>query len=42
LRCEVVQLGGSGPIPHIGGLRLIRVGRATLDSAVPLGDLITA
>src|SRR5207249_252865 len=40
--CEVVQLGGNGPIPHIAGLRLIRVGRATLDSAVPLGDLITA
>lgn len=41
-RCEVVQLGGSGPIPRVSGLRLIRVGRATLDSAVPLGNLITA
>jgi hypothetical protein len=40
--CEVVQLGGSGPIPRVAGLRLIRVGRATLDSALPLGDLITA
>lgn len=40
--CEVVQLGGSGPIPRVPGLRLIRVGRATLDSALPLGDLITA
>ncbi len=40
-RCEVVQLGGSGPFPQIAGLRLVRVGRATLDSAVPLGDLIT-
>jgi hypothetical protein len=39
--CEVVQLGGSGPMPRIPGLRLIRVGRATLDSAVPLGNLIT-
>jgi hypothetical protein len=39
--CEVVQLGGSGPIPRIPGLRLVRVGRASLDSAVPLGDLVT-
>jgi FtsX-like permease family protein len=41
-RCEVLQLGGSGPIPQVDGLRLVRVGRATLDSALPLGDLITA
>jgi hypothetical protein len=41
-RCEVLQLGGSGPIPDLDGLRLIRVGRATLDSALPLGNLITA
>jgi FtsX-like permease family len=40
-RCEVLQLGGAGPIPDLEGLRLVRVGRATLDSAVPLGDLIT-
>jgi FtsX-like permease family len=40
-RCEVVQLGGAGPFPQIQGLRLVRVGRASLDSAVPLGDLIT-
>ena len=40
-RCEVLQLGGSGPIPQVGGLRLVRVGRATLASALPLGDLIT-
>jgi hypothetical protein len=40
-RCEVVQLGGTGPIPQLPGLRLVRVGRASLDSAVPLGDLIT-
>jgi FtsX-like permease family len=39
--CEVLQLGGAGPIPNLEGLRLVRVGRATLDSAVPLGDLIT-
>jgi hypothetical protein len=40
-RCEVVQLGGSGPIPALPGLRLVRVGRASLDSVVPLGDLVT-
>ena len=40
-RCEVVQLGGSGPIPKIEGLNLVRVGRATLTSALPLGDLVT-
>ena len=39
--CEVLQLGGSGPIPRVQGLNLVRVGRATLNSAVPLGDLIT-
>lgn len=41
-RCEVLQLGGSGPMPRLEGLRLVRVGRATLTSTVPLGDLITA
>jgi hypothetical protein len=40
-RCEVVQLGGSGPIPRIPGLKLVRVGRASLESAVPLGNLVT-
>jgi hypothetical protein len=40
-RCEVIQLGGTGPIPRLPGLRLVRVGRASLDSAVPLGDLVT-
>jgi hypothetical protein len=39
--CEVVQLGGTGPIPRLPGLRLVRVGRASLQSAVPLGALIT-
>jgi hypothetical protein len=39
--CEVLQLGGAGPIPPIPGLHLVRVGRATLDSAVPFGTLIT-
>jgi hypothetical protein len=40
-RCEVVQLGGAGPIPKLAGLNLVRVGRATLTSALPLGDLVT-
>ena len=40
-RCEVLQLGGSGPLPSVPGLRLVRVGRATLASTVPFGDLIT-
>src|SRR5438477_13168494 len=40
-RCEVLQLGGAGPMPTIPGLRLIRVGRATLDSPLPFGNLIT-
>jgi hypothetical protein len=40
-RCEVLQLGGSGPIPHVPGLSLDVVGRATLDSPLPLGNLIT-
>ncbi|TML72720.1 MAG: ABC transporter permease [Actinobacteria bacterium] len=39
--CEVIQIGGSGPIPPIDGLRLVRVGRGGLASAVPLGNLIT-
>src|SRR5205823_2550789 len=39
--CEVLQLGGSGPLPSVQGLRLVRVGRATLASAVPFGNLIT-
>src|SRR5438105_9440197 len=40
-RCEVLQLGGAGPIPKLEGLTLVRVGRATLASALPLGDLVT-
>src|SRR2546423_4808762 len=39
--CEVLQLGGGGPVPDIQGLRLVRTGRATLDSPVPFGNLIT-
>jgi hypothetical protein len=37
----VLQLGGAGPIPSIPGLHLVRVGRATLDSPLPFGNLIT-
>jgi hypothetical protein len=40
-RCEVLQLGGAGPIPSIPGLHLVRVGRATLNSPLPFGNLIT-
>ena len=40
-RCEVLQLGGAGPVPPIPGLNLVVVGKATLDSPVPLGNLIT-
>lgn len=40
-RCEVLQLGGSGPIPRLDGLKIVRVGRADLASTVPLGTLVT-
>jgi hypothetical protein len=40
-RCEVLQLGGAGPIPSVPGLRLVRVGHATLRSQVPFGQLVT-
>lgn len=36
-RCEVVQVGGSGGIPNVAGLRLVRVGRGWLTSRLPLG-----
>jgi len=39
--CEVLELGGSGPVPKIRGLTLAVVGKATLDSPVPFGNLIT-
>ena len=34
-RCEVLQLGGTGPVPNVPGLPLQRVGRADLVSSVP-------
>jgi hypothetical protein len=40
-RCEVLELGGHGPIPHVPGLTLDVVGKATLDSPLPFGNLIT-
>lgn len=35
-RCEVVQLAGSGPLPR----GLVRVGRGSVRSQVPFGDLV--
>jgi hypothetical protein len=40
-RCEVVQLGGSGAVPSVRGLRLVRVGEGTLISALPFGTLVS-
>lgn len=40
-RCELLQLGGSGPVPELQGLAVSVVGKATLDSPVPFGNLIT-
>jgi hypothetical protein len=39
--CEVVQLAGSGPIPQLPGLKLVRVGTAGLWSSLPFGTLLT-
>lgn len=36
-RCEVVQVGGSGAVPSVPGLRLVLVGRGRLTSKLPLG-----
>jgi len=38
-RCEVVQVGGTGPIPRAPGLHLVRVGYAELASKVPFLQL---
>jgi hypothetical protein len=40
-RCEVLQLGGHGRIPSVAGLRLVRVGRAVLTSALPIENFIS-
>lgn len=34
-RCEVLQVGGTGPIPNVPGFSLQRVGRGDLISSVP-------
>jgi hypothetical protein len=38
-RCEVIQLGGTGAVRGQPGVRLVRVGRGTLRSALPFGRL---
>src|SRR5438552_11891982 len=38
---EVVQLAGTGPIPQLPGLKLVRVGRARLPSTLPFGTILT-
>jgi hypothetical protein len=39
-RCEVVQIAGTGRLPRIAGLRLVRVGRGTIASRLPLADVL--
>ncbi len=39
-RCEVLRIDGSGPIPSTPGLRLVEVGRATLDPGAPFAPYI--
>ncbi len=41
-RCEVVQLAGSGQLPRAPGLPLVRVGRGSIFSKAPFGDLISS
>jgi hypothetical protein len=41
-RCEVVQLAGSGRLPHVPGLRVIRVGRGSIASALPFAGLLSS
>jgi len=41
-RCEIVQLAGTGRLPSVPGLRLVRVGTGSLRSAAPLADLVSA
>lgn len=38
-RCEVVQLAGSGRLPSLPGVRLVRVGRGILRSPLPFARL---
>jgi hypothetical protein len=39
-RCEVLQLAGRGPTPHLGDLRFAVVGRAVLRSDVLFGEFL--
>jgi hypothetical protein len=39
-RCEVLQLGGTGPLPRDPHLHLVRVGRGRLASEVPFGSFV--
>jgi hypothetical protein len=38
-RCEVVQVGGRGPLPSSPGLHFVKVGEGVLASPVPFGRL---
>jgi hypothetical protein len=38
-RCEVIRLGGTGPLPSVPGIRLVEVGEGNLTSPVPFGQL---
>ena len=40
-RCEIVQVGGSGRIPSVPGLRIVKVGDGTVTSGVPFGELVS-
>ena len=41
-RCEVLQLAGAGPLPHLSGLNIVRVGRGAITSRFPFGPLISS
>jgi hypothetical protein len=41
-RCEVLQLGGQGRVPHIAGLPIAVVGTGSLTSELPFGSFILA
>jgi len=39
-RCEVLEVGGSTPVPHTAGLPLVVVGRGVVSPAAPFRDYI--
>ena len=41
-RCEVLQLAGAGPLPHLPGLHIVRVGRGSVTSRFPFGPLLSS